>query len=323
MKNVKPFILGCIAGCGVMFVALQYHVVQSHDGMQLVPRAPQATLGLAWVDVRDWDARTWSDRPEVARALVAHGSSDLIAESVAREVADSGDPDRGTIGRLRSLLNTPMSTDLDAPAFEDDASGIFRESDEDSPVIPFPHEANKTDWDDLFTNSTEQDRPRTNVADRRTRHSETNTDFNFGFGEEPGEPAPFQRRLTDPLSNAESRWKSETRSDSSSRSNTPLFRETTILEDLFLDERDPVMAPTNNAPGSRESRFESMTRALESRATRALNRAGSGARPSSEAARVTEGYRRDSGVSGWSKSTVTDDIPDAVRALREGYDPFS
>lgn len=322
MKNVKPFLLGCIAGCGIMFVALQYHVVQSHDGMQLVPRAPQATLGLAWVDVRDWDARTWSDRPEIARALVAHGSSDLITESVAREIADSGDPDQGTIGRLRSLLNTPMSTDLDAPAFEDDSTGLFHESDGDSPVIPFPNEANKTDWDDLFTNSWEERRPRTNVADRRTRHSETNTDFDFGFGEKPGEPAPYQRRLTDPLSDAESLWKSETKPKSSSKSTTPLFRETTILEDLFLDERDPVMEPASVSSRSRESGFESMARALESRATRALNRAGSGIRQS-DTPPVPDGYRRNSGVSGWSKSTVTDDVPDAVRALREGYDPFS
>ena len=70
---------------------------------------PKSTLGLAYADVRQWQAEQWTDFPELARALIAHGSSDLIAASVANDVADSLDPGAGTIGQLRSLLERSIT----------------------------------------------------------------------------------------------------------------------------------------------------------------------------------------------------------------------
>ena len=226
MKNTKPFLLGCMAGCSAMFVALQYHVVQSHDGLQLIPRAPQAALGLAWADVREWDAATWTDRPELARALVAHGSSDLITESVAREIVDSADPDSGTMSRLRSLLNDSMSSDLEAPLFEQDDSASL-ERRRGSLAIPFPHETRNEDWGDLFS---DRGRSRADLADRSdTRFDDANTgfaDLDDVISEENERQfedrfaRPSERRRRSPFSQADSFWPNNRSSGDSSGTST-------------------------------------------------------------------------------------------------------
>ncbi len=330
MKNLKPFLIGSVVGCGVMFVALQYHVVHSHDGLQLIPRAPQANLGLAWADVREWDAATWAERPELARALVAHGSSDLISESVAREIANSADPDSGTIGRLRSLLNDSMSSEFDAPLFEQDDSGRFGDHRDDSLAIPFPQESRNQEWGDLFT--LDGDSARTNLADgSRTRHGQPSTGFadldDVIADEEETERLSQDRFLrlserprNDPFSEAESSWRSRSGSDRSSRTDADSrARTTTILEDLLFSEDESSVPEPGMDSAMRNSRFDSVTRALESRASRALDRASS-----------DFFYQDHSAGSGAEapQGTVTrtvpspNTIPHAVRALRDGFDPF-
>ena len=152
MKKFKPFLLGSLAGAGLMFGSLNYHVVQSHDGLQIVPRTPQPSLGLAYADIRQWDAQQWSDRSNLARALVAHGASDLISQSVVENVTRSMNDDGGTVDRLRSLLNGSGSDDsagshLDAPLFDlfdrDDRSRSEQRSSDDGLAIPFPMESKK------------------------------------------------------------------------------------------------------------------------------------------------------------------------------------
>lgn len=104
-SKAKPYIVGAALGASAMFFALQYHVVHSHDGFQIIPRTPQQSLGLAYTDIRSWSPSQWTDRPELARALMAHGSSDLIADSVASTLADQVSEDSHGLDELRSFLN--------------------------------------------------------------------------------------------------------------------------------------------------------------------------------------------------------------------------
>lgn len=143
MGKLKPFFFGTLLGAGLSVCALQFHVVHSLEGVRVVPRTPQPSLGLAYVDVRDWDAETWSDRPELVRALIANGSTDLVATSVAQDVVDSTVDDSSTLGQLREFLNQNASASTeDAPEFPlltpaaegDDAfDDLFK--------LPFPQEA--------------------------------------------------------------------------------------------------------------------------------------------------------------------------------------
>ena len=63
MCKFKQFLIGALTGAGVVFVALQYHVVQTHQGFRVVPRTPQHSIGLAYADIRNWDAAKWADFP--------------------------------------------------------------------------------------------------------------------------------------------------------------------------------------------------------------------------------------------------------------------
>ena len=80
------------------------------------------------------------------------------------------------------------------------------------------------------------------------------------------------------------------------------------------------------------SRLKSITRALDSRASRALDRAGSGLSDSSTDSTGTynqpvSGYvrnriRSESSKSGNYQDSMRDPVPHAVQALRDGFDPF-
>jgi len=144
MSKAKPLLFGAVLGASALYVALQYHVVRSHDGFQMVPRTPQQSVGLAYVDVRSYTASQWTDRPELARALMAHGASDLISESVANTLAESVAEENSTLDQLRSFLDTSAikRDKLTAPGLlEVPGSDAPLKNDDDRPNIPFPQDA--------------------------------------------------------------------------------------------------------------------------------------------------------------------------------------
>ena len=149
MSNAKPYLFGGFLGASAMYVVLQYHVVHSHDGFQMVPRTPQHSVGLAYADVRNWSPSQWTDRPELARALMAHGSSDLISESVAGSLADSVTEENSTLDQLRSFLDKSTQDGvkgnaaglLEIPPSTDAPSKPDSDTDDDLTRIPFPRDA--------------------------------------------------------------------------------------------------------------------------------------------------------------------------------------
>ena len=88
-----------------MFVSLQFHLIRSEDGFRLVPRTPQPSIGLFFVDLRNWTPEDYADRPELARALVAHGDTDLVASSVDGELLGRVSESESALEQLRGLMN--------------------------------------------------------------------------------------------------------------------------------------------------------------------------------------------------------------------------
>lgn len=97
----------------------------------MVPRTPQPSLGLFWVDLRGWTAEDFADRPELVRALAAHGSTDLVASSVVDTLRSDVSDGASAFDKLRESMNSDLSDPgLQIPA-------VIPGSDtEDS--IPFP-----------------------------------------------------------------------------------------------------------------------------------------------------------------------------------------
>lgn len=151
MKKFKPFLIGAVAGSLVMFVSLQFHLIRSEDGFRLVPRTPQPSLGLFFVDLRGWTPEDYADRPELARALVAHGDTDLVASSVSDRLLDGVSEDGSTLDTLRGLMNesdsfgglqvpSGISTGLEGEA----GSDTLKEFPELLPIL-FNRDAKKPD----------------------------------------------------------------------------------------------------------------------------------------------------------------------------------
>ncbi|MDG2389115.1 MAG: hypothetical protein P8M30_07330 [Planctomycetaceae bacterium] len=84
MKSLWLFLGGLFSGLLLMGLSYEYHFVMSEEGFLIVPKS-QSSLSKVYVDIRDWSITDWGDHPEVARALIADGRSDLVKASVADE----------------------------------------------------------------------------------------------------------------------------------------------------------------------------------------------------------------------------------------------
>ena len=158
MSRFKPFILGAMAGAAVVYTSLQYHVVHSNDGFYMVARAPQASMGLAYADIRNMSPEDLAMRPELARAMTAHSARNLLANNGSDAGLDSlTEAGSGMFGQARERLRSttdewndliddgvpaPPNSSLDAPIwnpFADDSAP--EEPDSDFGSISWPNDA--------------------------------------------------------------------------------------------------------------------------------------------------------------------------------------
>lgn len=142
MSSFKPFVFGSIVGAALVYSGLQYHLVHSRDGFYLVPRAPQASLGLAYADIRGMTDEQLSSTPELARAITAHSARAVLADAAEPEtqldsvINGGADALRDARTRmqdtadqwgdqLRNAVPQPRDSSLDAPIwnpFAEDAN---------------------------------------------------------------------------------------------------------------------------------------------------------------------------------------------------------
>ena len=82
MFGFKMFLGGTLLGtCAGLFVA-NFHVVNSPQGIVVVPRAQRPPLSSSYVDIRSWSQAMWANHPEVTQALMADGRSSLIRDNL-------------------------------------------------------------------------------------------------------------------------------------------------------------------------------------------------------------------------------------------------
>jgi len=293
MSNAKPYLFGTLLGASAMYVALQYHVVNSHDGFQMVPRTPQHSVGLAYADVRNWTPSQWTDRPELARALMAHGSSDLISQSVATSLADSVAEENSTLDQLRSFLSKPAQDTaggtaaglLQIPGTSHQPLNVDSGSSDELNPLPFPRDAKKPALADPFSpqvalsEDTAIDSGSTGSAavpsTSRGASRFSAADIIEDLRSDAGSPID-SFNTTDRASNA---GLNSNGTATAKPSSTSQF--TQAMEDQMFggaapatkSTRTPKPATSNASP----SMFEEVSSQLESRAQAALNRAQSAA----------------------------------------------
>jgi len=105
VSRTRSFLIGATLGASSMFFSLQFHILRTDSGFKVLPRTPQQSLGLTYSDIRGWSADRWQDRPELARAILANGSGELIADSVAGSLRDALTENTATLDELRGFLD--------------------------------------------------------------------------------------------------------------------------------------------------------------------------------------------------------------------------
>jgi hypothetical protein len=272
MSRAKPFVIGTVLGASAMFVALQYHVVRSAEGFRLVPRAPQTSLGLAYADVRGLSASQWTERPELARALMAAGKGDLISESVVESLSSAQREDGTTLDELRDLLNQAGSSVGSGRATDDaDDSSESTSSGDDMFRIPFPQDARAKGPPDPFRIAGAE----TSAGNTAKPDPSAGSRFSAADVRE-GLLADSPSRSTNGTAAASTgRSSTERRSISSQAGSMSdrLFGDSTSAAAL---KSTPGLATTGSSSGQDDEQaadFEDITDQLEARAQQALDRA--------------------------------------------------
>ncbi len=115
MFGFKMFLGGALVGiCSGLFVA-NYHVVNSSQGLAVVPRTQRPPLRSTYVDIRSWSQSMWVNHPEVTAALIADGRSSLIGENLKDNLLNEIVPQQTRDDRPRRSRNVAIQTEVPIP----------------------------------------------------------------------------------------------------------------------------------------------------------------------------------------------------------------
>lgn len=312
MSKAKPFLFGTALGASAMFVALQYHVVHSHDGFQMIPRTPQQSVGLAYADIRSWSPSQWTDRPELARALMAHGASDLISESVTNTLADSVSEENSTLDELRSFLNKSdsgmtsgdTSDRPDQPESESSRDPDKKTPDNDLFRIPFPQDAQAAGPADPFRVA----RTAVNEPPLPTSGSRFSTaDVLEGLNDDPAQTSTVERIASgQPAATTPAKTGKSVAEQAQEMENR-------IFGSGSKSSGKPSSKSVSNSDAA-ESMFEDVSTQLENRAQEALNRAKQVVSEKTDAAAAGSAGSSE----GFIRSQIKEVIPDSVKSPLNG-----
>ena len=85
MKRLSGLIAGLLLGGAFVYGALNYHLVQTDDGYELIPKTAP-TFADTWVDVRDFSLRDWYEHRDLAKAVIRADRQDLLGASAADDL---------------------------------------------------------------------------------------------------------------------------------------------------------------------------------------------------------------------------------------------
>lgn len=326
MGKLKPFLFGTIFGGGLAFVALQYHLVQSDEGFRLVPRAPQPSIGLAYVDVRNFGMQEYVDRPELAQAMMAHGSTDLITGAAKEQITNTVAPQGSTLDKVRSLLQ--------------ETEGSFGKSASGGPdYLSIPqHDEPAVDSIDLLSIPLTQKAAKPSFESRAVPEP-----VNIARRDLPSVDDVFQAGANN-VGDISKPIDQLTASPSRLPSSFDAIAETEAMEDLLFgydaDPQEPALSERSASPGV----FEEISTEFEQRATDSFSRAKTSLQNEAASAfnettgsldtylrnrvkdsvpeSVSSMFQQDAVGSTVEEVTRPSELAPALKAIQNGFDPF-
>lgn len=85
MNRLGAFLAGLVLGVAFTFVGLRYHVVRANDSFHLVPRQG-GTLEDLYVDIREFDLKSWKEHKSLAIDLMAAKKEHLIGDTATNSI---------------------------------------------------------------------------------------------------------------------------------------------------------------------------------------------------------------------------------------------
>jgi hypothetical protein len=98
MRKLWIFLFGFLLGSGSVWFAFTHHVVNTRDGLILVPKQ-QAGLADLYADVRSWKPADWKAHPQLVQSLIARGRSDVIGAAATEWLPKLGNADKDDVFR--------------------------------------------------------------------------------------------------------------------------------------------------------------------------------------------------------------------------------
>ncbi|MBX7168172.1 MAG: hypothetical protein K1X74_17685 [Pirellulales bacterium] len=80
MSAIRNLMFGMILGGAGVYVGLKYHVVNTNEGLVLVPKL-EATFADSYIDVRKFTPNDWNERRQLVAAIVKADKQDIIQDS--------------------------------------------------------------------------------------------------------------------------------------------------------------------------------------------------------------------------------------------------
>lgn len=87
MGRFAWFVTGFILGAVCVVGSLKYHVLQSEEGFDVVPKTA-ATLEDTYVDIRGFTVSDWSEHKALALAITQSGKTHLFRDSAVDSLFD-------------------------------------------------------------------------------------------------------------------------------------------------------------------------------------------------------------------------------------------
>lgn len=90
MKRIKYLLLGVILGGATVAGALHYHLLQTSEGLVLVPKTG-STLSDTYIDIRNFGVSEWNEHRHVVDALIKADRQDVLQGSAMDGIKQSVD----------------------------------------------------------------------------------------------------------------------------------------------------------------------------------------------------------------------------------------
>lgn len=88
MGRFSFFLGGLVVGAVLLYGAMTYHVVNTPDGLQVVPKTIPGLAG-TYVDIRGFGIDDWAEHRDLAMALTQAGKSELLGDAAISPVRET------------------------------------------------------------------------------------------------------------------------------------------------------------------------------------------------------------------------------------------